>query len=113
MTREGILKENIDGEAVLWAVERLELSRAKKKFLFILTDGAPMDDSTLSVNPAPFLPKHLQAVASWLSGRSDLTVFAIGIEFAVSAYFQNSVTIKKLDSLGLPILKTVSDALKS
>lgn len=111
MTREGILKENIDGESVLWAVDRLERAKAKKRLLFVVTDGSPMDDSTLSVNPAHFLPRHLYEVAAWLQTRPNLTAFAVGIGFDVSRYYARGATVKNLNKLGQPILKLVRETL--
>jgi cobaltochelatase CobT len=99
MTREGLLKENIDGEALLWASERLEKQVASNKLLFVFSDGASVDDSTLSANPADFLEKHLLGVIAGLSGR--ITLYAVGIERDVSQYYPNSVAVSDTSSLGL------------
>jgi hypothetical protein len=99
MAREGLLKENIDGEALLWASARLRKQKARNKMLFVFSDGAPVDDSTISVNAANFLHSHLRAVIAKLS--KDISLHAIGIEHDVAAYYPNSVKLDDTSSLGL------------
>jgi cobaltochelatase CobT subunit len=99
MMREGLLKENIDGEALLWASARLEKQPARNKVLFVFSDGAPVDDSTLSTNPGDFLEKHLRAVVAELS--KELTLYAVGIGHDVSRYYPNSLVAEEASSLGL------------
>lgn len=111
MTREGILKENIDGEAILWAANRLEVQDAENRLLFVLSDGAPVDDSTLSVNAGNFLERHLLAVVGWLATRGKISLVAIGIKHDVSKYFSHSYTVREPNEFGLPILETVSKVL--
>lgn len=103
MAREGLLKENIDGEALLWAASRLENHPAKKKILFVLSDGAPVDDSTLSVNPGNFLEKHLRSVISELSTR--MALYAIGSNAAT--YYKNSVADQGTSLLGVHFFDTL------
>jgi cobaltochelatase CobT len=87
--REGLLKENIDGESLLWAYARLNAEKTDRKHLFVLSDGSPVDDSTLSVNPRSFLEKHLSSVVGWLA-QQPVTLTAVGIGHDVSRYFPGS-----------------------
>jgi len=89
MMREGLLKENIDGESLLWAYARLSAEETDRKHLFVFSDGAPDDDSTLSVNPGNFLEKHLASVVDWLA-QQPVTLTAVGIGHDVSRYFPGS-----------------------
>lgn len=90
MVREGLLKENIDGEALLWAVSRLQRRHAERKILVALSDGAPVDDSTLSVNPGNFLGKHLKASAAWVRSLGEIELYGVGIGFNVDRYYGES-----------------------
>jgi cobaltochelatase CobT len=105
MAREGILKENIDGEALLWAFSRLEAHPANENILFVVSDGAPVDDSTLSVNPTDFLEKHLKAVIAHLSKKTKL--YAIGLEHDVSRYYPNAVSLLETSYLGIRFFETL------
>lgn len=107
MAREGLLKENIDGEALLWAAARLAEQPARNKILFVFSDGASVDDSTLSVNPGNFLERHLLAVIEKLS--TEVTLYAIGIEHDVSRYYPNSLTSRDPSSLGLRFFDALVD----
>jgi hypothetical protein len=98
MVREGLLKENIDGEALLWAISRIKNQPAERKLLFVVSDGAPVDDSTLSVNPKDFLEKHLRNVIASLS--PDIKLIAIGVEYDVSRYYPNALALKEASELG-------------
>lgn len=89
MMREGVLKENIDGEALLWAYARLNAEKTDRKHLFVLSDGAPTDDSTLSVNPGNFLQKHLRNVVDWLA-QQPVALTAVGVGHDISRYFPGS-----------------------
>lgn len=113
MTREGVLKENIDGEALLWAADRLELRDVERRFLFVLSDGAPVDDSTLSVNPGNYLERHLRAAIDWLSTKKTLSLVGIGIGHDVSRYYSFSYYVQDPNEFGLPILRTISETLNS
>lgn len=94
MLREGILKENIDGEALLWAYRRIVMHPASRKIMFVISDGAPVDDSTLSVNAPDFLHRHLLSVVSSLSASKIVELRAVGVDHDVSAYYgSNSVAL--------------------
>src|SRR5499427_2628277 len=100
MLREGILKENIDGEALLWAHNRLLPRTEERKILMVISDGAPVDDSTLSVNPGNYLERHLRDVIDWIETRSPIELIAIGIGHDVTRYYRRAVTIVDADQLG-------------
>ncbi|QLF68597.1 cobaltochelatase subunit CobT [Peteryoungia desertarenae] len=99
MMREGLLKENIDGEALMWAHNRLVARREQRKILMMISDGAPVDDSTLSVNPGNYLERHLRAVIEQIETRSPVELLAIGIGHDVTRYYQRAVTIVDADEL--------------
>ena len=100
MLREGILKENIDGEALLWAHNRLLPRGEDRRILMVISDGAPVDDSTLSVNPGNYLERHLRDVIDWIESRSPVELVAIGIGHDVTRYYRRAVTIVDADQLG-------------
>jgi len=100
MMREGLLKENIDGEALLWAHARLIARREDRKILMVISDGAPVDDSTLSVNSGSFLERHLRQVIGWIEARSPVELCAIGIGHDVTRYYSRAVTIMDAEQLG-------------
>jgi cobaltochelatase CobT len=100
MMREGLLKENIDGEALLWAHTRLIGRPEERKILMVISDGAPVDDSTLSVNSGSYLEKHLRQVIAWVETRSPVELIAIGIGHDVTRYYQKAVTIMDAEQLG-------------
>jgi cobaltochelatase CobT len=100
MMREGLLKENIDGEALLWAHNRLINRPEDRKILMVISDGAPVDDSTLSVNNGAYLERHLRQVICWIEGRSPVELCAIGIGHDVTRYYQRAVTIMDAEQLG-------------
>ena len=100
MLREGILKENIDGEALDWAHKRLLGRAEQRKILMMISDGAPVDDSTLSVNPGNYLERHLRDVIDWIETRSPVELIAIGIGHDVTRYYRRAVTIVDADQLG-------------
>jgi cobaltochelatase CobT len=99
MMREGLLKENIDGEALIWAHNRLLARREQRKILMMISDGAPVDDSTLSVNPGNYLERHLRAVIEQIEMRSPVELLAIGIGHDVTRYYRRAVTIVDADEL--------------
>ena len=99
MMKEGLLKENIDGEALEWAHRRLLGRREQRKILMVISDGAPVDDSTLSVNPANYLEKHLRDVIAMVEKRKAVELLAIGIGHDVTRYYQRAVTITDVDQL--------------
>lgn len=100
MMREGLLKENIDGEALLWAHNRLVARPEDRKILMVISDGAPVDDSTLSVNNGAYLERHLRQVINWIEARSPVELCAIGIGHDVTRYYQKAVTIMDAEQLG-------------
>ncbi|MFM7027991.1 MAG: cobaltochelatase subunit CobT [Chakrabartia sp.] len=100
MMREGLLKENIDGEALLWAHNRLVSRPEDRKILMVISDGAPVDDSTLSVNNGAYLERHLRQVINWIEARSPVELCAIGIGHDVTRYYQKAVTIMDAEQLG-------------
>ncbi len=100
MMREGLLKENIDGEALLWAHNRLIGRHEDRKILMVISDGAPVDDSTLSVNNGSYLERHLRQVINWIEGRSPVELCAIGIGHDVTRYYAKAVTIMDAEQLG-------------
>ena len=100
MMREGLLKENIDGEALLWAHERLMARPEQRRILMVISDGAPVDDSTLSVNVGNYLERHLREVITWLEDKSAVELIAIGIGHDVTRYYKRAVTIVDAEQLG-------------
>ena len=99
MLKEGLLKENIDGEALVWAYNRLARRPEARKILLIISDGAPVDDSTLSANPSNLLEIDLRNVINWIENRSDVEITAIGIGHDVTRYYKNSMTIADAEEL--------------
>ncbi|MDI1294361.1 MAG: cobaltochelatase subunit CobT, partial [bacterium] len=100
MMREGLLKENIDGEALLWAHSRLLARNEERRILMVISDGAPVDDSTLSVNSGTYLERHLRQVIDWIENRSPVQLVAIGIGHDVTRYYKRAVTIMDAEQLG-------------
>jgi cobaltochelatase CobT len=100
MMREGLLKENIDGEALLWAHARLLARPEDRRVLMVISDGAPVDDSTLSVNNAGYLEQHLRKVIDWIERQSPVQLVAIGIGHDVTRYYRRAVTIMDVEQLG-------------
>ena len=99
MMKEGLLKENIDGEALEWSYRRLMRRPEARRILMVISDGAPVDDSTLSVNPANFLERHLRDVIGMIEKRKQVELLAIGIGHDVTRYYQRAVTITDVDQL--------------
>ncbi|MDE0704291.1 MAG: cobaltochelatase subunit CobT [Rhodospirillaceae bacterium] len=104
MLREGILKENIDGEALLWAHNRMIGRPERRKILMVISDGAPVDDSTLSVNPGNYLEKHLRDTIQWIEAMSPVQLLAIGIGHDVTRYYRRAVTLVDAEQLGGTIM---------
>ncbi len=109
MLREGLLKENIDGEALLWAYRRLLLRSEHRRILMVISDGAPVDDSTLSVNPGNYLEKHLREVIRDIEGRDLVELIAIGIGHDVTRYYRRAVTIVDAEELGGTMMKKLTE----
>jgi len=108
MMREGLLKENIDGEALLWAHSRLLYRPEERRILMVISDGAPVDDSTLSVNSAGYLEAHLRAVIEWIEKVSPVQLVAIGIGHDVTRYYRRAVTIMDVEQLGGTIMEQLA-----
>lgn len=100
MMREGLLKENIDGEALIWAHNRLLARQEQRRILMVISDGAPVDDSTLSVNSGNYLEKHLRQIITDIENRSPIELIAIGIGHDVTRYYRRAVTIVDAEELG-------------
>jgi cobaltochelatase CobT len=100
MMREGLLKENIDGEALIWAHNRLLARAEQRRILMVISDGAPVDDSTLSVNTGNYLERHLRQVIGDIETRSPVELIAIGIGHDVTRYYRRAVTIIDAEELG-------------
>jgi cobaltochelatase CobT len=109
MMREGLLKENIDGEALLWAHERLNGRMEQRRILMVISDGAPVDDSTLSANPGNYLERHLRAVIHWIEARSPVELIAIGIGHDVTRYYKRAVTITDAEQLGGAMIEKLAE----
>ncbi len=100
MMREGLLKENIDGEALLWAHNRIINRPEERRIMMVISDGAPVDDSTLSVNNGAYLEQHLRETIEWIEKRSPVQLIAIGIGHDVTRYYKRAVTIMDAEQLG-------------
>jgi cobaltochelatase CobT len=108
MMREGLLKENIDGEALIWAHNRLLARPEDRRILMVISDGAPVDDSTLSVNSAGYLETHLRKVIDWIEKQSPVQLVAIGIGHDVTRYYKRAVTIMDVEQLGGTIIEQLA-----
>ena len=100
MLKEGLLKENIDGEAISWAYSRLKRRKEERKILMVISDGAPVDDSTLSVNTGDFLEKNLKKIVQFIESKSEIEILAIGIGHDVSRYYKKAIKITDVQELG-------------
>ena len=108
MLKEGLLKENIDGEAISWAYNRIKKRKEERKILMVISDGAPVDDSTLSVNSGDFLEKHLKKIVKFIEHKSDIEVLAIGIGHDVSRYYDKAIKISDVNELGDVMISQLS-----
>ncbi len=108
MLKEGLLKENIDGEAINWAFSRLKKRREERKILMVISDGAPVDDSTLSVNSGDFLEKHLKKVVKFIEDKTEIEILAIGIGHDVSRYYNRAIKITDVNELGDVMISQLS-----
>ena len=113
MLKEGILKENIDGEAIMWAYSRLKKRKEERKILMVISDGAPVDDSTLSVNSGDYLEKHLKKVVKLIENKEDIEILAIGIGHDVSRYYKKAIKITDVQELGDVMIGELSNLFKS
>tara|TARA_Y100000590_G_C15700969_1_gene1006771 strand:+ start:496 stop:2289 length:1794 start_codon:yes stop_codon:yes gene_type:complete len=108
MLKEGLLKENIDGEAISWAFSRLRKRKEERKILMVISDGAPVDDSTLSVNSGDFLEKHLKKTVNFIENKSEVEILAIGIGHDVSRYYKKAIKITDVQELGDVMIEQLS-----
>ena len=109
MLREGLLKENIDGEALLWAHQRLIARPEQRRILMVISDGAPVDDSTLSVNPSNYLERHLRQVIDSIENQSPVELLAIGIGHDVTRYYRRAVTLVDAEQLGGAVMEKLAE----
>ena len=100
MLKEGLLKENIDGEALSWAFKRISIRKEERKILMVISDGAPVDDSTLSVNSGDYLEKHLKQTVKWIEENSNIEILAVGIGHDVTRYYKRAIKITDVQDLG-------------
>ena len=108
MLKEGLLKENIDGEAISWAFNRLKKRREQRKILMVISDGAPVDDSTLSVNSGDFLEKHLKRMVKFIEDKTEIEILAVGIGHDVSRYYNRAIKISDVGELGDVMISQLS-----
>ena len=108
MLKEGLLKENIDGEAITWAFNRIKKRKEERKILMVISDGAPVDDSTLSVNSGDFLEKHLKKMVKFIESKSEVEILAIGIGHDVSRYYNKAIKITDVNELGDVMISQLS-----
>ncbi len=113
MLKEGLLKENIDGEAITWAYNRIKKRKEERKILMVISDGAPVDDSTLSVNSGDFLEKHLKKIVKNVENKSDVEILAIGIGHDVSRYYSKAIKITDVQELGDVMIGQLSGLFKN
>ena len=109
MLKEGLLKENIDGEAISWAYNRIKKRKEERKILMVISDGAPVDDSTLSVNSGDFLEKHLKRMVKIIENKNEVEILAIGIGHDVSRYYDKAIKITDVHELGDVMISQLSD----
>lgn len=112
MLKEGILKENIDGEAILWAHDRLLARKEQRRILMVISDGAPVDDSTLSVNSSDYLENHLKEVIYTIENYSPVELLAIGIGHDVTRYYKHAVTIREVEQLSDTMFRELAELLE-
>jgi len=109
MLKEGILKENIDGEAIKWALNRIKKRKEERKIIMVISDGAPVDDSTLSTNPGDYLEKNLKQTVKFIEDKSNIEILAIGIGHDVSRYYSKAIKIADVQELGDVMIDQLSN----
>ena len=109
MLKEGLLKENIDGEALKWAYSKMTKRKEERKILMVISDGAPVDDSTLSSNSTDFLENNLKRVVKWIENKSEVELLAIGIGHDVTRYYSKAVKIADVQDLGDVMINQLTD----
>jgi cobaltochelatase CobT len=112
MLKEELLKENIDGESISWAYNRIKKRKEERKILMVISDGAPVDDSTLSVNSGDFLEKHLKKIVKLIENKKDVEILAIGIGHDVSRYYSKAIKITDVQELGDVMINELSNLFK-
>ena len=112
MLKEGLLKENIDGEALKWAFEKMSKRKEERKILMVISDGAPVDDSTLSTNSSDFLETNLKNTVQWIENKSSVELLAIGIGHDVTRYYKKAVKITDVQDLGDVMINQLTDLFK-
>ena len=112
MLKEGLLKENIDGEALKWAFEKMSKRKEERKILMVISDGAPVDDSTLSTNSSDFLESNLKNTVQWIENKSNVELLAIGIGHDVTRYYKKAVKITDVQDLGDVMINQLTDLFK-
>jgi cobaltochelatase CobT len=111
MLKPGLLKENIDGEALIWAYRRLIRRPEARKILLVISDGAPVDDATLTANPPHYLDAHLRQVIQWLERRTPVQLMAIGIGHDVTRYYRQALMLQEPEELGGSLIHTLAGML--
>ena len=111
--KKGLLKENIDGEALKWAFEKMTKRKEERKILMVISDGAPVDDSTLSSNSSDFLETNLKNTVNWIETNSTIELLAIGIGHDVTRYYKKAVKITDVQDLGDVMINQLTDLFKS
>jgi cobaltochelatase CobT len=109
LLREDLLKDNIDGEALLWAHERLQRRSEQRRILMVISDGVPLDEATLSANPGGYLEHHLRNVVKWIESRSEVELVAIGIGHDVTDFYERAVAIPDVEQLGNAMIEQLAD----
>ena len=108
MLREDLLKENVDGEALLWAHERLLARRERRRILLVLSDGVPLDESTLSANGSRFLERHLRAVIAWIERASPVELIAVGVGHDVGHFYARATAVRRIEDLGAALFDRIA-----
>jgi Cobalamin biosynthesis protein CobT (nicotinate-mononucleotide:5, 6-dimethylbenzimidazole phosphoribosyltransferase) len=108
MLKEGLLKENIDEKAISWAYNRIQRRKEERKILMVISDGAPVDDSTLSVNSGDFLEKNLKKIVKFIESKTEIEILAIGIGHDVSRYYNKAIKITDVNELGDVMISQLS-----
>tara|TARA_A100001011_G_scaffold400755_1_gene518408 strand:- start:6365 stop:8158 length:1794 start_codon:yes stop_codon:yes gene_type:complete len=109
MLKEGLLKENIDGEALMWAYSKMQKRKEERKILMVISDGAPVDDSTLSSNSSDYLETNLKNIVKWIEKKSNIELLAIGIGHDVTRYYSKAVKITDVQDLGDVMINQLTD----
>jgi cobaltochelatase CobT len=109
MLKEGLLKENIDGEALKWSYNKILKRKEERKILMVISDGAPVDDSTLSTNPSDFLENNLKQVVKWIEKSPTVELLAIGIGHDVTRYYNKAIKIADVQDLGDAMINQLTD----